>query len=229
MKILALLHVSFEGLGAIDDWVQAHSHDLTVVRAYQGETFPEDDAFDFLIIMGGPQSAVSIAQYPYLQDEVALIKRAVQLNKRVLGICLGAQLIAAALGAPAQKSPHKEVGVYPIQVLEAGRRDPVFERLPAAFDVFHWHNDMPSIPDGAVLLAKSAGCPHQAFRYGDRVYGFQCHLELKKENIERLIKHCPEDLLPGEYIRTSSELLSSDFDAINEKLFSVLDAMALLT
>jgi GMP synthase (glutamine-hydrolysing) len=228
MKIHYIQHAPFEKLGVIETWAIENHYSLSGTQTYADEKLPDASTFDFLIVMGGPQSPLETEQYPYLRDEITLIEQAIKQNKRVLGICLGAQLIAEALGAKTQRSPHKEIGVYPIELLDSAKTDPIFSHLPKKLDVMHWHNDMPGIPNNAVLLAKSEGCPQQAFRYGDRVYGFQFHVEMTKELIEGMIQHCPDDLKPGAYIRTAAELLSSDFEKINATMLFALDQIAKL-
>ncbi|SRR5579883_967465 len=223
MKIHSLIHAPFEKLGIIETWALEKGHQLTSTHTYAQEKLPNASDFDFLIIMGGPQSVVRLDQYPYLQDEVKLAQAVIKQNKPMLGVCLGAQIIAEALGAKTQRSPHKEIGVYPIEILDGGKNDPFFSKLPGIVDVMHWHNDMPGMADGAVLLAKSEGCPHQAFRYGNKIYGFQFHLELTKELTVEMIQHGPTDLKSGKYVMTKEELLKIDFDPINNKMRRFLD------
>ncbi len=226
MKILFVLHAAFESPGSIAKWAEQQGHATQEVHPYKGEKLPDAEQFDFLVVMGGPQSPIHIEQSPYLYDEIELIKSAIQAKKRVLGVCLGAQLIGEALGAKTEHSPHREIGAYPVELLEAAAADPVFGEFPKKFDVMHWHSDMPGIPKGAVLLAKSAGCPRQAFRYGDRVYGFQCHFELTQVLVKGMIDHCPEDLKPGEYIMSEADLMAVDYAQINLLLEAILNYMA---
>jgi GMP synthase (glutamine-hydrolysing) len=226
MRIHCLIHAPFETPAAIETWAAARGHHITCSHTFNGEKLPPNlDNIDFLILMGGPQSACELDKYPYLKDEIEFTKQAIEENKLVLGICLGAQLIGDALGAPTQRSPNKEIGVYPVTVLKSGLKDPFFSQLYPQFDALHWHSDMPGITDEMVLLAESAGCPHQAFRYGDRVYGFQFHLELTIEIINDLISHCPLDLTPGKYVCTDDELRHENYNVINQRLYAFLDMM----
>lgn len=229
MRLHYIIHAPFENLGAIETWIEKNNHTATGTHTYRGEVLPDVSSFDMLIIMGGPQSAVKLDKYPYLQQEIELTKQAVQANKPILGVCLGAQLIGAALGVQAERSPHKEIGVFPIEVTPEAENDPIFKQFPKQFPVMHWHNDMPGIPDGGVLLAKSAGCPRQAFRYGDRVYGFQFHLELTQQNVADIAQHCGDDLAAGQYVFSAKDLLSLDLTAINNKMHVTLDYLAQLT
>lgn len=224
MNILFVLHASFEKPGCIESWANKQGHDIQKVSPYRGETLPDVDEFDFLVVMGGPQSPLEMDKAPYLRDEIDLIKQAIDRNRRILGICLGAQLIGEALGAKTERSPNREIGMYLVELLESAKDDPVFRHFPAKFDVMHWHSDMPGIHEDAVLLAKSEGCPRQAFRFGDRIYGFQCHFEFTEDLVKGMISHCFTDLItPGDYIRSAQEMLESDYSQINSKMESVLD------
>src|SRR5579872_3246973 len=167
MKILIVIHASFEKSGSIETWAKNNGHQIQEVSPYQGEKLPDIKEFDLLIVMGGPQSPLEIDDAPYLVDEIKLIKEALVEKRRIIGICLGAQLIGEALGAKTERSPHREIGAYPLELLPDAKYDPVFQQFPEKFNTMHWHNDMPGIPANAVLLAKSDGCPRQAFRYGD--------------------------------------------------------------
>lgn len=226
MRIHYILHASFEKLGTIENWAQKNNHYLSGTHTYKGEQLPDTAQFDMLIIMGGPQSAVELDKYSYLRDEVTFIKQVIKENRPVLGICLGAQLIGAALDASPEQSPNKEIGIYPIQATAEALQDPLFKKFPKQFDVMHWHNDMPGLPKGGVLLAKSAGCPRQAFRYGDKVYGFQFHMELTPELVKKMLEHCPKDLEPSSYVQSKVELLKQDLTAINQKMHITLDYLA---
>jgi GMP synthase (glutamine-hydrolysing) len=181
MNILFITHASFEKPGSIELWAKKNNHMTHEVRPYAGEALPAIDNYDMLIVMGGPQSPIKIEKSPYLKDEIELIKDALNQKKKMIGVCLGAQLIAEALGAKTERSPNKEIGMYPVELIGNVSDDPVFKDFPDKFDVMHWHSDMPGLTDGIKLLAKSEGCPRQIFRFGDRVYGFQCHFELTKE------------------------------------------------
>jgi GMP synthase (glutamine-hydrolysing) len=225
MKVHALIHAAFEKAGVVEDWCLKNKYEFKETNSYLKESLPSIDEFDFLVIMGGPQSPRDFERYPYLKNEITLIKQAIDNNKLVLGFCLGAQLIAEALGAPTQSSPEKEVGVFPVQLTEEGRKDPLFVDFPAEFPVIHWHYDMPSLAEGAVLLAASAGCPHQAFRYKSKVYGFQFHMEITKKLAKGLILNCPEDLKASRFTQSVKDFLANDFEAINQKMELILDRL----
>lgn len=229
MKILIITHASFEKAGSIKTWAEMHGHQMVEVKPYEGEMLPEVKDYDLIVVMGGPQSPLTIEETPYLKDEIQLLVQAIKLNKKIIGVCLGAQLIGEALGAKTEKSPNREIGNYQIVLLQDAKDDVIFSKFSQKFAVMHWHNDMPGIPDGAILLAASDGCPRQIYRYGDRVYGFQCHFELTKDLVVEMIKHCHEDIKAGgRYVMTPEELINVNYDPINEKLNSVLDYLSAL-
>lgn len=223
MKIQYIIHADFELPGAIETWARQNRFEENTCRPYAGEKLPSYDDFDLLIVMGGPQSPLAIEKAPYLAGEIALIRETLKREKPVLGFCLGAQLIGEALGAKTGRSPNKEVGVFPIELTEEGRQDPLLEGLPQRFDVVHWHNDMPGLTAEAKVLAFSQGCPRQIVRYLPYAYGFQCHPEPMRQNIEAMIRHCPEDLAPGTFVQTAEKFLAQDFQGINQKLIQILD------
>lgn len=228
MKILILTHATFEKPGSIETWAKKHGHIIKEVCPYKEETLPDINDFDFLVVMGGYQSPLEMNKAPYLEDEITLIKQAITKHKRIVGICLGAQLLGEALGAKTEPSPHREIGMFLVEQLPEAKFDPVFSQFPKKFEVMHWHSDMPGIPKGAVLLANSEGCPRQIFRYGDRIYGFQCHFELTKELVEGMIEHCPGDLKGGTYVRSIKELLEANHTKTNAMMEKILDYLASL-
>lgn len=223
MHIHFILHADFEKPGSIDSWVTKKGYTSSTTSPYKGELLPSNDNFDFLIIMGGPQSPTNLIEFPYLKDEIGFTKKAIEKNKSILGICLGAQIIGEALGAKTDRSPHKEVGAFPISLTPDGLHDPIFKHFPKQFEAMHWHNDMPGVPNGAIILAESLGCPRQVVRYSDKIYGLQCHLEMTPELVKGMLDHCKEDLQPSLYTQKSEHMLATDFSDINEKLHFILD------
>ncbi len=226
MKILCITHADFETPGAITDWVHKNNHDFIICKPYAGENCLTYDNFDLLIIMGGPQSASDYHHTSYLHDEITLIQNAIAQNKIILGFCLGAQLIGEALGATTEKSPHKECGIYPIFLTSEAANDPLLNNMPTTFDAIHWHNDMPGLTKNAHVLAYSAGCPRQIIRYNEKIYGFQCHLEMTKETMATLIDACPEDLKPTTFTQTPNEIMRQDYQTINKNLFHMLNTLS---
>ena len=228
-----VMHESFEAPAAIELWAKKKKLDISYTRLYQGDQFPENcDNFDFLIIMGGPQSpATTTTECAYFNasKEIQLIKSAIDKNKVVLGICLGAQLIGEALGAKFDHSPNKEIGVFELTLTEAGKKDPICSTFPEKFLVGHWHGDMPGLTTDSEVLAYSKGCPRQIVRYTPKIYGFQCHFEFTPEAIEGMIKNCANELESHEslsYVENAQQLRSHNYEAMNKLLFKFLDYAA---
>lgn len=229
MQVHIIIHAPFEKPGTIETWAMDKGHNISYTHTYRGEQLPAASQVDFLVIMGGPQSPLELEKYPYLRDEIALTAQAIQQKKAVLGICLGAQIIGESLGAKTERSPHKEIGAFPIHLTAEGKNDPILKCLPESFDVMHWHNDMPGAPAGSVILAYSEGCPRQIIRYTERAYGLQCHMEMTTEMIKGMLEHCAADLKLGKYIQDAKKMLSINLSSMNEKIVLILDQLAKLT
>lgn len=230
MKILYLIHAEYELPGALETWAAEKGFEQAYVCPFLGEALPPHSSFDFVIAMGGPQSATDLRAYPYLEDEIVLIRDALKAQIPVLGFCLGAQLIGEALGANTERSPYKEVGVFPIELTNEGVNDPLLANLPREFLVGHWHNDMPGLTKDCVVLAKSAGCPRQLVRYAPNVYGFQCHPEMTLQIADLLIHNCASDMAPGKYVQSPQKIIAHDFPTTNQHMMTILDNfLAILT
>lgn len=207
MKIQCIQHVAFEGPGMIAQWALGEGHAFTTARMDRGEPIPSPDMFDWLVVMGGPMSVHDEKEYPWLIEEKRVIDSAIAAHKRVLGICLGAQLIASVLGARVYPNPEREVGWFPV-TSGVPTEDTVFKSaLPLRFLPFHWHGETFDLPKGAVRLAQSDACQNQAFAYGNRVLGLQFHLEMTPAGIQSLVAHCPQDLKPGRFVQTDPQVL----------------------
>jgi GMP synthase-like glutamine amidotransferase len=185
MKILVLQHLAVEHPGVFRDFLREDGFTWTTVEIDEGETIPDLEAFDAMMVMGGPQDVWQEEQYPWLKPEKAAIRRfVVEMQRPFLGICLGHQLLAEAVGGRVAPGGKPEVGALQIVQTEAGRRDPLFAGLPSPIDVLQWHGaEVTALPDGAVILARSDACEIQAFRFGDRAYGLQSHVEVTRETV----------------------------------------------
>lgn len=207
MNIHAIYHVAYEGLGFIGDWIQESNLRLSQTFAYQDPQYPDPDGFDGLIILGGGMSVGDEQDYPWLKTEKEFILEAIDRGKKVLGICLGAQLIANSLGAKIYKSNTPEIGWFPV------RKSFLFHSWFTAFDdkeaetVFQWHSDTFDLPKGAVRLFRSTACENQAFQIDDHVLALQFHLEMNRENIQELIKHSGDDLMPKQFVQNAEKIL----------------------
>lgn len=197
-----LQHVPFEGPGQIADWLHAQQAQITASRLYAGDPLPALDDFDLLVVMGGPMSVNDVGEYPWLLAETAFILAAIRADKAVLGICLGAQLIASALGSRVYRNPTKEIGWWPVQPVAAA------ELFPESFPVFHWHGETFDLPLGAVQLARSGACEQQAFRYGRRAMGLQFHLEMTPHTVQSMIEHGRDELCTAPWIQPAAAMLA---------------------
>ena len=228
MRIHTLTHVPFEGPAGIADWANARGHALTLTPVYSGGALPDPAGFDWLVVMGGPMGVQDDIEYPWMAPEKRLIGEAIAAGKNVIGICLGAQLIAAALGARVYRNPEKEIGWFPIEFTDAGQSSPIVGFLPPRIQVFHWHGDTFDLPPGAVHLARSDVCEQQVFLYDGRVLGLQCHLESTPRSVADIVANCADELQPAASVQSAQRLLSADADdyaLINGALFGMLDRL----
>lgn len=197
LRIHALFHTDYADLSFIKQWARAHNHPITVSRSYDNDNLPTLDSFDWLIVMGGPMSVHDEDKYSWLIKEKRLIKQAVDAGKTVIGICLGAQIIAHCLGAEVKPSAVKEIGWLPMQLTEAGQAHPILQDLPKDFTVFHWHGEGFDCPKGASIIAKTQAWPNQGFIYqtpkhkqrGTWVLAWQCHFEATKESLPKMVSN----------------------------------------
>ncbi|PIX22138.1 MAG: GMP synthase, partial [Deltaproteobacteria bacterium CG_4_8_14_3_um_filter_45_9] len=173
MSVLIIKHVETEGPGLIEYCLEQEKIFHQILELKPGIHLPKLDDLTHIVLLGGPMNVYEEDRYPFLKDEDLFIKEAIQRGKRILGICLGAQLIAKALGAKVFKAPVKEIGWYDVSLTRIGSIDPLFSQLPKTFSVFQWHEDTFEIPHNAILIATSSPVPYQAFRYGDNAYGLQ--------------------------------------------------------
>jgi len=203
MSVLICKNIVTEGPGTIEDYLIANKIPYKIFDLSIGEKVTNPDDFDILIMMGGPMSVNEEKVYPYLKDEENLVKDFISKGKKIFGICLGAQIMAKALGAKVYVGEKKEIGWYDIELTGDGLRDPLMRRLAIhpeegdfwrRFKVFHWHGETFDIPKGAVCLARSELYPNQAFRYGNNAYAFQFHIEVTEEMIYEWFKNEPIDI-----------------------------------
>lgn len=224
MRIDWLQHVDFENLGSIGPWLQARGATLVPTALYAGQALPDPRDPDGLIIMGGPMSVNDEDRHPWLAAEKRLAAAVAAAGKPVLGICLGAQIIAAAFGARVFANPYREIGWFAVEQTAAAQNHPLGALLPEQFMAFHWHGETFDLPDGAIHLARSMACRHQAFAIGTAAVGLQFHLETTLPSAQALITGCPQDLRPGPYVQGRQEILGDPrrFAAANALMETVL-------
>ena len=193
---IVVQHVPFESPGLITEALTERGATVELCRTYLGDPVPDaaglatPTALAGLVVMGGPMSALDDAEFPHLAAERALLRACVESDVPVLAVCLGAQLLAAALGARVFTGPEPEIGLGTVSLTEAGRRDPVFGPARQTLPVLHWHGDTFDLPAGSTLLASNAAYPHQAYRIGS-AYGLQFHLELGAADLPAIEPHLP--------------------------------------
>lgn len=209
MRIRCFQHVPFEGLGLIEPWLRARGHEIVTTRWWAKDAAPDPSGYDWLIVMGGPMNVNQHRDYPWLVAEKIALAAAFAAGKRVLGICLGAQLIADVLGAKVVQNPEREIGWWPVRAAPpaadaAGMR----YAFPAFATVLHWHGDTFSLPPGATRLAESEACVQQAFAWGERVLGLQFHLEMEAAAVAEIAAACSDELIGGGRWVQSVETLS---------------------
>jgi GMP synthase-like glutamine amidotransferase len=223
MRAHVLQHVPFEGIGSIAGWLEARDAIVTTTRFYESPDLPALDGIDLVIAMGGPMSVNDEETLPWLVAEKAFLRDAIDRGIAVLGICLGAQLIANACGAKVYPGRQREIGWFPIEAVSPiGGTFP----FPLSARVLHWHGETFDLPAGAEHLARSAVCEHQAFALGRRVLGLQFHPEVTRESLATMLEHSREDLVPGEFIQNEAEILAADphdFTRLAELTTALLD------
>ncbi|HEY3902035.1 MAG TPA: type 1 glutamine amidotransferase [Chthoniobacter sp.] len=225
MRIHSLEHQPAEGPAKIADWSAARGHTLARTALYAAEPPPALESFDLLVIMGGGMNIYQHRDYPWLVQEKEFLRQAIAAGKPILGICLGAQLLADVLGGKVYQNPEKEIGWFPVRFLD---RATPFAAFPEAMNVMHWHGDTFDLPRGSRLVAESAGCPRQAFIWGDHVVGLQFHLEMGAVNVVDLANVAAEDLTPGRYVQSAAQLVETpaDLPTAHAALFALLDELA---
>lgn len=223
MNVHILQHVPFEDIGSMKPWLIDRGATIRYTRFFESSwSLPDLGDADLVIAMGGPMSVNDEAEWPWLVEEKRFLREAIQGGVAVLGVCLGAQLIASALGAEVSRGKQREIGWFDIEALPAP--GDVF-RFPPRGTVFHWHGETFDLPAGAVHLARSAACEHQAFQLGANVIGLQFHLETTPESAEALLAHCGAELVEGEFVQSEAVLRAAPlalYQRVNEVMEEVL-------
>ncbi|MDR2639476.1 MAG: gamma-glutamyl-gamma-aminobutyrate hydrolase family protein [Helicobacteraceae bacterium] len=202
MRAHILQHIWFEDGGTIAEILLERGIEIKTTRFDSGDMLPPLEGIDLLVIMGGFMSVNDEDKYEWLKPEKALIKQAIASGVKTLGVCLGAQLIACALGAKVYKNKQKEIGWHKITAT-----DNAF--LPPEALVFHWHGETFDLPEGAARIASSAACENQAFTFGKNVVALQFHLETTPNNAKLLAENCRDELIDAPYIQSEGEILNA--------------------
>jgi GMP synthase-like glutamine amidotransferase len=224
LRVHYLQHADGEGPGAVEAWAAARGHAFEGTHLYRGDPPPRAGSFDLLVVLGGGLNVGDEDRAPWLHDEKRFLRETIGAGTPMLGICLGSQLLAEALGAAVRPNPEPEIGWFPVE--RTGAESPLFDAFPERAEVFHWHEQTWELPAGAVCLARSEACASQAFAYGDRVVGLQFHPEMT-EAIARSIAEA-ESLPDGRCVQPAAALLadSDRFAAAHPLLWDILDRLA---
>jgi GMP synthase-like glutamine amidotransferase len=226
MRIHCFQHAACEGPGAIADWARARGHAMTFTRLHAGDPVPALDAIDLAVVMGGPMNIYQYRDHPWLREERAALAAHAAAGKRAIGICLGAQLLADALGARVCQNAHREIGWFPVHfTAEARARLPC---LPGSETVIHWHGDTFDLPPGALRIGASAACPEQGFLFDDRILGLQFHPEMTPAALAALVEEEGGEPPPGPFVQSRAALLGhapSDYEGPRRTLTTLLDAL----
>ncbi len=191
-KILIVKHIENEGAGTLEAFYKRRGFIPDILELEEGAHFPKNSKeYKLIVVMGGPMSVYEERRYPFLKEENIFIKEILKAKIPYLGICLGAQLLAKALGAKIKKAPERELGWYDVKLTENGQKDMLFKNISEKYCVFQWHEDVFEVPNKAVLLADSANGVNQAFKYGENAYAFQFHIEVTPVLIEDWLKGEP--------------------------------------
>ncbi len=228
MRVRFLQHVPFEGPAALEPALRAAGHEIAITRLFAGEPLPAPTEFDWLIALGGPMSVHDEAEHGWLAGEKRLLRRSIEAGRRVLGVCLGAQAIAAALGAHVGRSREREIGWLEVERVAGAERSALGRALPPRFTAFHWHGETFALPAGAVALARSAACEQQAFALGERVLALQFHVETTRAAALALVHHCAGEMTPGPFVQDAGAILApgAPFEAAQGVMHALLAALA---
>jgi GMP synthase-like glutamine amidotransferase len=228
MRLHVIQHVDFEGPALIAEWAEARGHELTACLALT-EEYPTCEEIDFLVVMGGPMDADDETKSPWLHAEKHYIAECVAAGHAVLGVCLGAQIIAEVLGGTVKRNPEREIGWYTVEKTEEGGVEPLFAGWPETLVVGQWHGDTFDLPAGLEPVYSSEACVNQAFVFDRRAVGLQFHIEWTEPSLAGLVDHCRDELTGGAlWVMSESEIVDEAPERIvanREWLFSLLDAL----
>lgn len=217
-------HVPFEGIGNIEPWLIAKGYEITSTQFYKSSQLPDYKKVDLLIIMGGPMSVNDEDRFPWLVAEKQFIRNCIAAGKPVLGICLGSQLIANAMGATVYRNAEKEIGWFPVKGIEPP--DAAIFRFPYTFEVFHWHGDTFDLPKDAIRLASSEATKNQAFQIGSSTIGIQFHPEVTPDSLNEMLSHGRQELIKSDYVQSEKEILDirpQQYQVISSLMNGVLE------
>lgn len=222
MRIHCLQHVPFESPGYIANWCDTRGHELVVTHLHADAPLPAPSEVEALVVMGGPMGVHDDGSHPWMKGEKQLIAAVLEAEKRVFGVCLGAQMIAHVSGARVYRNRFQEIGWFPVEATDEGVSR---LELPRTFMTFHWHGDTFQLPAGAVNVAHTDACEHQMFVIGERVIGIQFHLEVTPSDVASMCAHAGHDLPEGPYVQTVDKMrnFTEDYESSHGLMVALLD------
>jgi GMP synthase-like glutamine amidotransferase len=227
MRIHCLQHVAFETPGTICEWAAMNNCSISYTYFFEQQfSFPSLTDFDVLLIMGGYMNVDEEEKFPWLTQEKRFIKDGIDAGKKIIGICLGSQLIASALQCAVYKGKEKEIGFFPVDFSNEAKNNRLFDHFISPYTLFHWHGDTFDLPENAAVIASTGVCKHQTYFIDPNIIGLQFHLEMDEATIEEMLSHDGEELKePGNYIQSAEEIRNGfgHLDANKRDLFLLLD------
>lgn len=231
MHIHYFQHDHFEDLGFIGDWAASHNFSTSVTRFDKKPELPSLEEFDWLVVLGGKMGVNDTDQYPWIISEIEFIKKVIDSGKIVIGICLGSQLLASALGAGVYKNSEPEMGFYPVIFNQNAQNDTIFRHFTPELNMMHVHFDIFDLPKGAIAMASSLVTPCQAYRFGNNVFAFQFHFEISESNAPDFIREITPEIVPGIHVQSPTEMLQNiKHCRLNNEIFTkVMDEIERLS
>ena len=225
LKIHCIMHVPYEGPGIIADWIEKKNHSLTYTKFYAEASLPDASDIHMLVIMGGPMNVFDYHIYPWVEEEIEWVGAFIQSGKPVIGICLGAQIIAAALEAEVYPGTQKEIGWHSLQFLPSVGEYMIWKEHPGTRKVFQWHGDTFDIPENTIHIASSPAFPSQGYIFEKQVVALQFHLEVTHKGVQDLIENCKDEIVPAAYIQSADAMIADTkhYKSNQQLMFQLLD------